>query len=137
MTDTKKPLDPRVIALIIVAVLVVGAIAYYGTKDGSAPAGGPGPAEAQGLSVEETEAMLAKLRELGPVPDEVPATIVIQDAARARAEQPFLENAADGDVIFLFTKEKMVFLYRPGTNAIIAAGPLNDGPPPPAGASAQ
>jgi hypothetical protein len=132
MTDTKK-MDPRVIALIVIILLVGGAIAYFGMKPATGPAGDA--AMPSGLSAADTEAMLAKMRELGPVPEEAPQTILIENAAAARAEQPFLENSEDGDVIFIFMEAKLALVYRPSTNAIIAAGPVNDGPPPPAGAA--
>ncbi len=133
MTDTaSKKIDPRLIALIVILVLVGGLIAYFGTKPSSAPGPDGAAAGASGLSEEESASMLAKLKELGPLPEEKPQTIVIEDAARARSEQAFLEHAETGDVIFLFFESKLVILYRPSSNEIVAAGPLSDGPPPPA-----
>ncbi len=123
MNDIKK-LDPRVIALIIIALVVAGFIAYFSMN--GAPAASP---SAQPTSA-ETAAMLEKLKEIGPIPDETPQTIVIEDAASAKTTQSFLENAQDGDVLFLFFEAKLALLYRSSTNEIVAVGPLNDGPAP-------
>jgi hypothetical protein len=137
MTDAKKSaIDPRIATLIIIALVVVGAIAYFGFKDGGAPAPSSGVAGIPaGLSAEETTSMLLKVRELGPIPEgETPQTVIIEDAASAKASQPFLENAETGDVLFLFVEGKLAMLYRPSAHELIAVGPLSDGPPPAEGA---
>jgi hypothetical protein len=123
MNDIKK-FDPRVIALIVIALAVAGAIAYFGFN------GAPPASPTAGPMSAETAALLEKLKEIGPVPDETPQIIVIQDAASAKTTQPFLENAQDGDTLFLFFEAKLALLYRPSTNEIIVAGPLSDGPMP-------
>lgn len=131
MTDTKKQTDPRIIAFVVILIAVGGAIAYFGfgtspTASGPAPAGAPAS-----LTSAELATTLEKLKALVPIPeDEVPQTIVIEDSERAKVSQPFLENAENGDILLLFVEGKIAVLYRSSTNAIIALGPLNDGPPP-------
>lgn len=134
-TSTKKFSIDTKSAIAIGAVIVVAAtLIYFRTKGPEVPPGPPVPAGE--LSSAEIAPMLAKLRETTPVPDETPKALPIQDAERARAEQPFLERAESGDVLLLFFEAKLALLYRPSTNEIIASGPLNDGPPPAEGAPA-
>jgi len=130
MTDTKNPSlrDPKVALSLAVVILVVGVVAFFGMRQ-EAPSedGVPMPAP---LSAENEAALRAFLVLKPELAGEVPEVVVIQNAAAEKKTQLFLENAEDGDVLFLFFTVEAAFLYRPSANQIIAEGPLHKGPPP-------
>jgi len=117
MTDTKNPSlrDPKVALSLAVVILVVGVVAFFGMRQ-EAPSedGVPMPAP---LSAENEAALRAFL-------------VLKPELAAEKKTQLFLENAEDGDVLFLFFTVEAAFLYRPSANQIIAEGPLHKGPPP-------
>ena len=47
------------------------------------------------------------------------------NAAAAKANQPFLANAQDGDVLIVYQNAGVAVLYRSSSNKIIAVGPVN------------
>jgi hypothetical protein len=137
MTNANAFMSRKNIVLGIVALVVIALIAYGMMNSKVGPtAGAPGAPE--GLDAAQTAEIVAKLSAVTQVPtDETPMTQVIKGAEMLKKTQPFLENANDGDVIVLYPKAGLAFLFRPGTNEIIAAGPLHEGPPPsPAGTEA-
>jgi hypothetical protein len=58
--------------------------------------------------------------------DETPQISTINDAASAMAEQPFLTNAENGDVLIVYSNAGEALLYRPSTDKLIAVGPVDN-----------
>ena len=74
---------------------------------------------------DEANAILSKLSLLIQLPqNEAPNMATIVDAAAAKQQQPFVADAQNGDVLIVYTNSGMAILYRPGTNKIIAVGPV-------------
>jgi len=51
---------------------------------------------------------------------------IINDAASAKKEQPFLKNAANGDVLIVYPNAGEALMYRPSSNKLIAVGPVDN-----------
>lgn len=70
--------------------------------------------------VEKTSEAVAKLMEL---PAEAPTLATVSDAEKLK-NQPFFENAKNGDKVLIFKTARKAILYRPFTNKIIEVGPI-------------
>lgn len=57
-------------------------------------------------------------------PNETPSMATINDAASVKKAQPFLANAANGDVLIVYQTAQTALLYRPSENKLIAVGPV-------------
>ena len=84
---------------------------------------------------EQANQILAKVGALIQLPNEQPSMATINDAASAKKAQPFLANAANGDVLIVFTNAQTALLYRPSSNKLIAVGPVTAQTAAPSGAS--
>jgi len=73
---------------------------------------------------EQANQILAKVGALIQLPNEQPSMATINDAASAKKNQPFLANAANGDVLIVFPNAQTALLYRPSSNKLIAVGPV-------------
>lgn len=76
---------------------------------------------------EQANQILANVSKLIQLPaNEMPTMATINDAASAKKAQPFLINAENGDVLIVYAKAAEAILYRPGTNKLIAVGPVDN-----------
>lgn len=79
-------------------------------------------------STEQANAFLSKIGALIQLPmGETPTMATINDAISAKKAQPFLVNAANGDVLIVYQNAAEAFLYRPSTDKLIAVGPVDTG----------
>jgi hypothetical protein len=79
---------------------------------------------------DEANAILGKLSLLIQLPqNETPNMATIIDAAAAKKQQAFVQDAENGDVLIIYSNADMAILYRPSTNKIIAVGPIINQPP--------
>ena len=69
--------------------------------------------------VEETVGKVGALMELPQ--DETPTIATIRDAEKLK-DHPFLSKGQAGDQLLIYTGAKVVVMYRPGTNKIVAVG---------------
>jgi hypothetical protein len=77
---------------------------------------------------EQAAAVLARVGKLIQLPSgETPTMATINDAASAKKSQPFLANAANGDILIVYPNAQQAFVYRPTANKLIAVGPVNSG----------
>lgn len=58
-------------------------------------------------------------------PDETPTMATINNAVIAKQGQPFLDSAANGDVLIVYADAGEALLYRPSTDRLIAVGPID------------
>ena len=108
-----------VVLLIILLVIAAGAASYYFiqykklTKDPNAAA-----------KKEATE-LVATVSKLILLPTgESPAIATVQDKDKLSSE-PFFNNSLNGDKVLIYYAAKKAYLYRPSTNKIIEAAPIN------------
>lgn len=81
-------------------------------------------------STEQAQALLARVSALIQLPqNETPSMATITDAASAKAQQPFLQNAVNGDILIVYSSSGEALLYRPSTNKLVAVGPISNGTP--------
>lgn len=77
---------------------------------------------------EQAQEILSKVGQLIQLPQgETPTMATIKDASAVKKGQPFLDNAANGDILIVYTNAAEAILYRPSTNKLIAVGPVNPG----------
>lgn len=60
--------------------------------------------------------------------NEQPALATITD--KSKLATPFLQKADDGDKVLIYIKAKIVIIYRPSVNKIVAVGPVDINNPP-------
>lgn len=80
---------------------------------------------ASSMSENTVQQLLSNLGKLISLPtDEQPTIATVTDPQKL-ASQSFFALAKTGDKVFVFNKSKRIILYRPVTNKIINAAPLN------------
>ncbi|PIV87098.1 hypothetical protein COZ83_01410 [Candidatus Kaiserbacteria bacterium CG_4_8_14_3_um_filter_50_23] len=77
-------------------------------------------------SAEQATEILKKVGDIIQLPQEQPTMAIINDAASAKKEQPFLKNAANGDVLIVYPNAGEALMYRPSSNKLIAVGPVDN-----------
>ena len=84
-------------------------------------------------NVQELVGKVGALMELPA--DETPTVAAIKDAEKLK-DHPFLSKGQSGDQLLIYTGAKLVVMYRPGTNKIVAVGTVTiqqqEGTPAPA-----
>lgn len=70
----------------------------------------------------DTDKLIKQVSKLTVLPDETPIISTLVD--KAKANQPFLANAAEGDKILIYSKARLSIVFRPSTNKIINLGNL-------------
>lgn len=110
-----------VVAFVALAVLVVGLLGtagffakqYYDLR--------ANPAQA---TQAEREQLVNKVSKLYALPkDEQPIVGEVRDIEKLK-DQPFFQNAKNGDKILIYQKAKLAIVYREGENKLINVGPI-------------
>lgn len=76
------------------------------------------------LSPDDREKLIAQVGKLIELPKEEPTVASISDKEKLK-NQPFFQNAKNGDKVLIFTKAKKAILYRPSINKIIEVSQIN------------
>lgn len=109
-----------IIVLIVVIVLGLGAGGYfvyqnYIVKSQNSPEAAE--REAKNLATEIGKFMVLPA-------DEIPTIATVSDIEKLK-NQPFFQNAKNGDKVLIYSKAKKAILYDPKARKIIDVGPLN------------
>lgn len=72
----------------------------------------------------DREKLIAQVGKLIELPKEEPTMAVVSDKDKL-INQPFFQNAKNGDRVLIFTKAKKAILYRPSINKIIEVTQIN------------
>lgn len=118
--QSMKRLPQLFIALAIVTLLVLGAGGYFGyqhfiVKNQNSPE----------TAEREAKALAAEIGKVMVLPaDEVPTIATVSDIEKLK-NQPFFQNAKNGDKVLIYAKAKKAILYDPKARKIINVGPLN------------
>lgn len=119
-------LSQKVFILItILALLILGASSlYFFTRYQKLQKTLQNPAES---AKEETKATLNRVGRLISLPGgEDPTVATIVDVEKLK-DQPFFQNAKNGDKVILYTNAAKAILYRESENKIIDVAPINIG----------
>lgn len=121
-------------AVLVLAVLGLGAWAYmlYTDRNDAQAQVSSLQAEVKKLNdnpqiavQKQTDDLLKKVGALMDLPDgETPTVANVSDAAAAKKESAFFNNAQNGDRVLMYVKAGQAILYRPSTNKIILVAPL-------------
>lgn len=77
------------------------------------------------VAQKDTAELLAKISKIILLPtDEEPVVATITDKEALAKEQPFYENASNGDRVVAYLKAKKAIIYSMDKNIIINAGPI-------------
>ena len=126
-TTQKRPQLPKsffrwLVIVVVVAVCGAGAALFVAWQK----------PEILGLSravvdaKQEVDVLLAQVKKLIALPDEVPTVATVSDIEKL-ADQPFFVNAQNGDKVLIFTNAKKAILYRPSAGLIIDVAPITIG----------
>lgn len=77
-------------------------------------------------TTQEVDTLLAQVKKLIALPDEVPTVATVTDIEKL-ADQPFFASAQNGDKVLVFTNAKKAILYRSSSRLIIDVAPVNIG----------
>ena len=124
LAQMKEKIPIKVIIL-VVFILTLGAAFYFYQKYQSAKKSLQDARQPAQLDKEKLIKEVGKLIEL---PKEEATVAVISDREKLK-DQPFFQNAKNGDKVLIFTNAKKAILYRPSSNKIIEVAPINLGSP--------
>ena len=117
-----KKISIKVVVLILF-ILTLGSSFYFQQKYQSAKKLLQNARQPAQLDKEKLIKEVGKLIEL---PKEEATVAVISDREKLK-DQPFFQNAKNGDKVLIFTNAKKAILYRPSTHKIIEVAPINLG----------
>lgn len=79
----------------------------------------------QAVIQQQTDALVSKVGALIPLPaGEQPTVANVSDAAKAKQQSAFFNNAVNGDRLLMYVKAGRAILYRPSTDKIVLVAPL-------------
>lgn len=123
--DNKKIIIAVVAGLVLLAVCAFGVYAYKYVQNQNAKI--ERLSDPQQAAKDETSRVKALVEKLVDLPtDESPTVFTVNDASKLKS-QSFFNKAENGDKVLIFTKAKKAYLYRPSTNKLIEAAPINIG----------
>ena len=74
---------------------------------------------------QQTNELIASVGKLIQLPKgETPTVAAVTDAAQAKKQSAFFNDAQNGDKVLLYVKAGEAILYRPSTNKIVLVAPL-------------
>jgi hypothetical protein len=123
---TKKSSWPKVLAIIGGTLLVIGLIifgGYFFKKYNDLKKNPPSADQAAQVQIDRYISEVGKLYAL-PKNEKPSSVVTVKDKSKLN-DQPFFDDAENGDVVLLFTKAKIGILYRPSTKKLINVRPLN------------
>lgn len=82
-------------------------------------------ANPQSVIQKQTQSLITQVGKLIDLPKgETPTIANVSDAAQAKQQSAFFNNAQNGDRVLMYVKAGEAILYRPSTNKIILVAPL-------------
>lgn len=115
-----------VCVLLLLGVGVLGYLYYTERQDTSELQNKVAELESQvnRTPEQEVQELVQEVGELYQLPEgETPVVATVEDITKFE-NQPFFENAQNGDKLLIYYEAKQAFLYRPSTQKIINSGPL-------------
>ena len=107
--------------IILTALLIFGIGLYYFIQYHHAQSLLKNPLLASEMQQETIVSNVSKLTQVPP--GEQPAIARISDITKLQ-NQPFFQNAQNGDFVLIYTKAKEAILYDPVSNKILRVGPI-------------
>jgi hypothetical protein len=132
-TQTSKPKRDKPSKRIIVEAVLVILIAALGAYTWSLHADNQNlnkelaslKTNPQKAVQQQTNDLIASVGKLIQLPKgETPTVAAVTDAAQAKKQSAFFNNAQNGDKVLLYVKAGEAILYRPSTNKIVLVAPL-------------
>lgn len=106
-----------IIGLVLLVVVGYGAIYGYNQFIKN-----PNGSSETNLTAEQTSDVIGKIGELIELPTgEVPILATVTDVG-SLSDEPFYENAQNGDRVLIYRDNKTAILYRPSENKIVKVG---------------
>lgn len=124
------PKVPALIALVVLLVLGVAGLGVYASglssKNTQLKAQVAKLNANPQLAVQrQTDALISEVGKLMTLPsNETPTVANVSDAAKAKQQSAFFNNAENGDRVLMYVKAGEAILYRPSTSKIILVAPL-------------
>ena len=120
-----------ILVLILLAGLIGTGYLYYKTRTELMRLTQPSGQEE--LAKREVKAVVDKLGKLTILPEEEPVVATIIDSEFLATQSAFYQKAENGDKLVVYPQAQKAYIYSPGRNIIVNAGPLvldqNEQPP--------
>src|SRR4051812_29005641 len=114
-----------IIPVAVVALFLIFGTGYYFLHQKSQPSNNPQDAQKQ--SQEETQRLVAEIGKLIELPTgEVPTVATVSDVSKLK-NQPFFQNASNGDKVLIYSNAKKAILYSPTLKKVLEVAPINVG----------
>ncbi len=120
-----------ILVVLLVAGLAVTGYLYYTTRTELMRLTQPSGQEE--LAKREVKAVVDKLGKLTILPEEEPVVATIVDSDFLATQSAFYQKAENGDKLVVYPQAQKAYIFSPGRNIIVNAGPLvldqNEQPP--------
>ena len=118
----KKGWKKKVIWLIVILVVVTAG--YYGYKYYQARRMAD-PVYREAQTAKLIKGVTDRVGKLMVLPKgEVPTVATITDVDKLKADQPFYNDAQNGDQLLVYASARRAIIYSPGRNIIVNSGPV-------------
>ena len=123
--NSNKPYRAYLIG--VVGLLALAGAGYYGYTYWQANMSSPeAVAEAQAAEADAEKAkILAQLGKLMVLPEGDPVLFKVNDEETMKKQQAFFKDTKNDDVLLVFQESGKAIIFRPSTNVIVNAGPVN------------
>lgn len=79
----------------------------------------------EAVAQEEAKSIKNRLNQFMKLPDETPAVATVTDKEKIKQNQPFFNDAENGDKLVIFNSTKQVILYRPSIGKVVNSSHLS------------
>jgi len=108
--------------LLALSILLLGAAGYFFYQYQKLS---KNPIAAQIKAQEESQKLVAEIGKIMLLPkDETPTVATVSDIDKLK-DQPFFENAANGNKVLIYPDSKLAIIYDPENSLIVNVGPIN------------
>ena len=105
------------IAFVFIGVIVGGSFWFLGKKNKDKT-----PSQEEVLS--KIESVTKEVSKLILLPSETPSLATVMDADVLKKDQPFYQNAQNGDIVLLYIQERRAIIYNPSEKKLVNVGPI-------------
>jgi len=113
-SSQKRKRNNMLLTLIIILLIILGGMGWYILNQ-----------ESENINTESVEYIVEKVGQLIELPVGEEPTVATVTEPEKLADQPFFENAKEGDKVLMYTQAGKAYLYDPIQHKLIEAAPIN------------
>lgn len=113
---TKKRVFASIAAICFLAAIAAAVFFYLQYNEAKS--------NSEGVTEEKSQALIEKINKIYTLPEETPTVAEISNKEKL-VDQPFFNNAENGDYLLVYPEAKQAIIYREEANKLINVGPVS------------